>query len=55
VTSLDVVLEVSATRSFACALWFPGWFGHGKTSGAAIERLLAYRSRYAPIADAVRT
>lgn len=53
--SLDVVLEVSATRSFACALWFAGWFGHGKTLDAAIDRLLEYRTRYAPIADAVRT
>lgn len=52
--SLDVVLEVSATRSFACALWFPGWFGHGKTPDAAIERLLEYRSRYAPIAKVAR-
>lgn len=47
---LDVVLEFSPKRSFACALWFPGWFGHGKTPDAAIERLLDYRERYAPIA-----
>ncbi len=46
---LEVVLEISSTRSFACALWFPGWFGHGKNPDAAVERLLAYRSRYAPI------
>jgi hypothetical protein len=52
--SLDVVLEVSATRSFACALWFPGWFGHGKTPDAAIDRLLEYRKRYAPIAKVAR-
>lgn len=52
--SLDVVVEISSTRSFACALWFPGWFGHGRTADAAIERLLAYRSRYAPIAKAVK-
>ena len=47
---LEVVLEISSTRSFACALWFPGWFGHGKNPDAAVEQLLAYRSRYAPIA-----
>jgi hypothetical protein len=47
---LSVVLEVSSTRSFACALWLPGWFGHGKTPDAAVEQLLAYRSRFAPIA-----
>lgn len=47
---LEIVLEVAPKRSFACALWFPGWFGHGKTADLAIENLLAYRSRYAPIA-----
>jgi len=47
---LEVLLEVSETRSFACALWLPGWFGHGKTPEAAVERLLNYRSRYAVIA-----
>lgn len=51
---LAVVVEVSSTRTFACALWFPGWFGHGRTPDAAIERLLAYRARYAPIARAAR-
>jgi hypothetical protein len=52
--SLDVILEVSATRSFACALRFPGWFGHGKTPDAAIDRLLEFRSRYSPIAKSAR-
>ena len=47
---LEVLLEVSATRSFACALWFPGWFSQGKTPDDAIEGLLSLRSRYAPIA-----
>ena len=51
---LDVVVEVSSPRSFACALWFPGWFGHGRNVDAAIERLLQYRARYAPIAKRVR-
>ena len=52
--SLEIVLEVSSTRTFACALWFPGWFGHGKNPDAAIERLLAFRPRYAPLAKSVR-
>lgn len=47
---LEVVLESAPKRSFACALWFPGWFGHGTSADAAIERLLAYRERYAAIA-----
>jgi hypothetical protein len=47
---LEVLLEVSATRSFACALWFPGWFGQGKSPDDAIEGLLSFRSRFAPIA-----
>ena len=52
--ALEVVLEVGTKRSFACSLWFPGWFGHGKTPDAALERLLAYRERYAPIASAAK-
>ncbi len=48
---LEVLLEVSATRSFACALWFPGWFGQGKSPDDAIEGLLSLRARYAPIAE----
>lgn len=53
-TALEVVLEVAPKRSFACALAFPGWFGHGRTPEAAIERLLDYRDRYAPIAQRAR-
>lgn len=51
---LGVVLEVLSTRSFACAIQFPGWFGYGRTPEAAIERLLAYRARYAPIARSAK-
>lgn len=53
VPDLEIVLEVAPKRAFACALWFPGWFGHGGTPDAAIERLLSYRERYLPIADRV--
>ena len=53
-TELAVVVEVAPKRSFACALWFPGWFGYGKTSELAIERLLEYRERYALIAKRAR-
>lgn len=53
VQSPDVVLEIGKKRSFACALWFPGWFGYGSTPEAAIEQLVAYQSRYAAICPEV--
>ena len=37
-------------RSFASALDWPGWSRSGKTDEAAIEALLAYAPRYAPVA-----
>jgi predicted RNase H-like HicB family nuclease len=48
-TAVDVIVEVAPKRSFACALWFPGWFGQGKTPEAAVQRLLDYRERYTAI------
>lgn len=48
-TAIDVIVEVAPKRSFACALWFPGWFGSGKTPQAAVQRLLDYRDRYTAI------
>lgn len=49
---LEVYLEVGAKRVFACAVDWPGWCRSGKTEEAAIEALLAYAPRFAPIAAA---
>jgi hypothetical protein len=48
--TLRIALEVSAKRTFASALDWPGWSRSGKTDEAAIEALLAYAPRYAPVA-----
>jgi hypothetical protein len=45
-----VVLEVAPRRAFASALDWPGWSRGAKTPDEAIEALLAYAPRYAPIA-----
>jgi len=47
---LRVVLEVAPKRAFASALDWPGWSRAGKTPDDALEALLAYASRYAPVA-----
>lgn len=47
---LRVVLEVAPKRAFASALDWPGWSRAGKTPDEALEALLAYASRYAPVA-----
>lgn len=49
---LPIALEISSRRAFAEALEWPGWARAGKTDGAAIEALLAYAPRYAPVAHA---
>jgi hypothetical protein len=48
---LRVCVEVAPKRSFACALDWPGWCRSGRTPDAATDTLLAYRDRYAPIAQ----
>lgn len=48
---LAVALETSPKKAFAEALEWPGWARAGKTDEAAIEALLAYAPRYAPVAD----
>ena len=47
---LAVVLETGDKRVFASAADWPGWARSGKTDAAAIEALLTYASRYAPVA-----
>ena len=46
---LAVVLEAGDKRVFASAADWPGWSRSGKTDEAAIEALVAYASRYAPV------
>jgi hypothetical protein len=47
---LAVVLEAGDKKVFASAADWPGWSRSGKTDEAAIEALLTYAPRYAPVA-----
>ena len=47
---LRVVLEVATKKSFASALDWPGWSRAGRTEDEALDALLAYAPRYAPVA-----
>ena len=49
---LEVAVEAGEKKTFASALEWPGWSRAAKTDGAAVERLLEYASRYAPVAKA---
>jgi len=49
---LTVALESAPKKTFATALEWPGWSRSGKTAELAIESLLAYARRYAPIVAA---
>ena len=49
---LAVALESAPKKTFATALDWPGWSRSAKTDELAIERLLDYAPRYAPIARA---
>ena len=49
---LAVALESTPKKTFASALDWPGWSRSGKTPELAIEALLAYAPRFAPIATA---
>ncbi len=49
---IAVAVEVSLKKTFASAIDWPGWSRSGKTEAAALEALLAYGARYAPIARA---
>lgn len=46
---VDVYLELVDKRVFACTYAWPGWLRSGKTEAAALEALLAYAPRYAPV------
>ena len=47
---LEVVIEAGDKKVFVSALAWPGWSRSAKTRDEAIERLLAYAPRYAPVA-----
>ena len=47
---MDVVLEVGSKRVFATAVDWPGWSRSARTEEAALQSLLSYADRYAPVA-----
>jgi hypothetical protein len=47
-----VAIEAGDKKAFATAVDWPGWSRSGKTEELAVEALLAYAARYAPIARA---
>jgi hypothetical protein len=49
---LAVALETTPKKTFASALDWPGWSRSGKTPELAIEALLAYAPRFAPVVGA---
>jgi hypothetical protein len=48
---LRVAIESGQKKVFASALDWPGWSRSGKTADAAVESLLAYAPRYAPVIE----
>ena len=51
-TSLAVALEGTGKKVFASAVDWPGWSRAGKSGPLAIETLLTYAPRYAPVVAA---
>ena len=49
---LAIAIEAGARKVFASALDWPGWSRSGRTEEAAVEALLGYAPRYAPVAAA---
>lgn len=47
-----VSIEAAAKKAFATAADWPGWSRAGKTEELAVEALIAYAERYAPVARA---
>ena len=47
---VDVAIEAGQKKAFATAVDWPGWSRSSKTEEAAVESLIAYAGRYAPIA-----
>jgi len=51
---LAIAIETGGKKVFASALEWPGWSRSAKTEAAAVEALLAYAPRYAPVAAAAQ-
>jgi hypothetical protein len=49
---VDVAIEAAPKKAFATATDWPGWSRSGKTEELAVEALIAYAARYAPVARA---
>jgi hypothetical protein len=49
---VDVAIEAAPKKAFATAADWPGWSRSGKTEDLAVEALIAYADRYAPVARA---
>ena len=47
---VGIAIEAAAKKAFATAVDWPGWSRSGKTEEAAIEAVVAYAARYAPVA-----
>src|SRR5690349_19040293 len=47
---MQVYVEATDKRAFACAVDWPGWCRSGKNEGAALEQLIDYTDRYAEVA-----
>jgi hypothetical protein len=49
VADVDIYLELSDKRVFACSYAWPGWTRSGKSDDAALQALVDYAPRYAPV------
>jgi hypothetical protein len=49
---VQVSIEQAEKKAFATAVDWPGWSRSGKTEELAVEALIAYAERYAPVAHA---
>lgn len=52
--AFHVYVEATPKRAFASAIEWPGWSRGGRTEEAALESLVAYGPRYAPVATRAR-
>jgi hypothetical protein len=46
---MQVYVELTDKRAFACAVDWPGWCRAGKDEGTALEQLMSYQDRYADV------
>ena len=50
-TRLAIAIEAGDKKVFASAVDWPGWSRSAKTADQAVEALLAYATRYAPVVE----